>query len=166
VPVVFPFSFPAGFPSELPPVPPNPLVIVQKQSQPTATQLGLGQDFSFLTVLDPRFSLIGGNANLGQALAHRLETPRGGLFYDKNYGTDVRGRLNKGMSAQDVQQLCADASAECLKDERVLSVSASCQLVNGTLALVLNGASAAGPFNFVLGVSGVSVTLLAQNPNS
>lgn len=150
------------YPQIQPPVPPgisvaavNPLV-----GLPSTTDFGT--DFSFLSQLDPNFGLVSGVANLGQALAHRLETPRGGLFYDANYGTDIRDRLNDNMGAGIVAQIGADAQAECSKDERVLSCTANAQFNNQTDELTLNVAvqTSSGPFLFVFGVTQASVALL------
>jgi phage baseplate assembly protein W len=123
----------------------------------------LGQDFAFLSTLDPNFNLIGGTANLGQALAHRLETPRGGLFYDPNYGTDIRDWLNDAMTPRRLAQAAAAIQSECMKDERVLSCTASVQFVfaTTTLNVVLNVSTAAGPFQYILAVTSVSVSLLS-----
>lgn len=150
-------------PAPIPVAPPNPLA-----NQATST-VDFGQDFDFLNQLDANLGLVSGLANLGQALAHRLETPRGGLFYDPNYGTDVRAYLNEQMSSADVARLAADINSECLKDERVLTCDASVQFVPATssLAVNINASTAAGPFNFILSVTSVTVTLLrppvAQN---
>jgi hypothetical protein len=53
-----------------------------------------GTDISCYPDLDGSFGLVSGFTLIAQDLARRLETPRGGLFYDSNYGTDVRGWVN------------------------------------------------------------------------
>jgi len=122
-----------------------------------------GSDIGFLNDLDPNFGLVSGTTNLGQALAHRLETPRGGLFYDPNYGTDIRSYLNEAIGPKTLPQLASDVQAECLKDERVLSCTCGVQFISASksLKLSINVATAAGPFTFILAVTSVTVTLLA-----
>lgn len=146
-----------------PPIPvpaPNPLLVAQ-------TGADFGVDISFLSDLDPNFTLVSGFACLGQDLAHRFETPRGGLFYDGNYGTDIRGRLNEALSPKGQTKLASDIQAECMKDERVLACTARVQLATATstLTVTISVNTAAGPFQFILGVTSVSVTLLAQSIN-
>lgn len=124
-----------------------------------------GSDFSCLGGLNPQFPVVTGNTLLGQALANRLQVPRGGLFYDKNYGTDIRGYLNSPMTPAILGQMSNDAQAECLKDERVLQVAATPVFDSGssTVNLTITGISANGPFTFILSVSDVSVTLLSSS---
>jgi hypothetical protein len=52
-----------------------------------------GTDISCYPDIDASFGVVSG-FTLIEDLARRLETPRGGLFYDSNYGTDVRGWVN------------------------------------------------------------------------
>ena len=65
----------------------------------------------FLNSLNQEMTLVGGLLNLGQALAHRLETPRGGLFYDGDYGTDLRAYCNDTMTQASASRCSADAQA-------------------------------------------------------
>jgi phage baseplate assembly protein W len=148
-----------------PPLPPviipavaqNPLVGVTSSTD-------FGQDFSFLNGLDPYFNLVSGIANLGQALAHRLETPRGSLFSDANYGTDIRDSVNDSVSPASLAEMAADAQAECSKDERVLSCTATAQFSEqtDTLSLTISVQTSSGPFLFVFTVSQVTVSLLSS----
>lgn len=127
-----------------------------------------GQDIDFMNGLNPLLPLLGGLANLGQALAHRLSTPRGGLFYDPGYGTDIRAYLNEAMTAAKAAQLQADIANECLKDERVQSVSATAvfEPSEEELEVTINVIAAPGPFVLQLSVSDVTVAVLAINPVS
>lgn len=125
-------------------------------------------DINFLSGLDPLLGLVDGTDNLGQALVHRLSTPRGGLFYDPNYGTDLRAYCNDSINSSKLASAKADAQAECVKDERVLSCLA---LVNfnfalKTLSVEVAVQTAAGPFVLVLAVTSVTVELLRFEPAS
>jgi phage baseplate assembly protein W len=53
----------------------------------------LGIDISATAELNAAFSLVSGRRALAEACIRRLTTPRGGLFYAPNYGTDVREML-------------------------------------------------------------------------
>lgn len=158
----FPFPFPAG--DFTPPVVPgsglalSPDVLVSRVRGP----VGFGQDIDHLLGVDPNLGLLGGSSNLGQALLHRLQTPRGGLFYDLNYGTDLRLYVNDAMTSAKASRVAADAQAECAKDERVVSCTATATFnqAAGSLTLRLNCSTASGPFTFIVSVTSVSVKLL------
>jgi phage baseplate assembly protein W len=144
-------------PALIPATSPNPLLGVGPSTA------DFGQDFSFLTQLDPNLTLVGGIANLAQQLIHRLETPRGGLFYDLDYGTDVRALLNTAITPAKLSKCNSDVQRELTKDERVLSCTANTVFVPATssLQISINIATNSGPFSFVLSVTQVSVQLLA-----
>lgn len=143
---------------------PGPLLQFPRASVPGAGGVtDFGQDLNFLDDLDPSLGLLGGTDNLGQALIHRLSTPRGGLFYDANYGTDLRAYVNESISAATLARARADVQAECAKDERVLACTASTSFDATTKTLLVQVAvqTAAGPFALVLAVTSVSVALLS-----
>lgn len=82
----------------------------------------LGVDFSCLEDLDPSLTLVDGNLALGQSSGRRLITPRGGLFYDRNFGSCVRRFLKAGVTTPTrIGRMCEQ---EVLKDERVKAVAA------------------------------------------
>lgn len=128
----------------------------------------LGSDISCVTDIDPMLTSVDGREALGQAIARRLGTPRGGLFYDANYGTDLRSFLNAHVTAERVAQA---VEAEALKDERVRSASARITFVDagspgataetlGSMEIELTLVDAAGPFVLTLLVGSVTVALL------
>ncbi len=55
-----------------------------------------------------------------EALARRLSTPRGGLFYDLSYGFDIRQFLNARINEENKYKLIVGVELECLQDPRVL----------------------------------------------
>lgn len=122
-----------------------------------------GTDINGTSDLDPACGTVSGTAALGQALARRLETPRGALWYDADYGTDVRGRLNdalRGGSA--LHALQADIEAECEKDKRVRRASATLIFTasSSALSVTIRCELASGPFTFVLSADALTVALL------
>ena len=126
----------------------------------------LGTDFSCVDDLDPNLSSIDGRIGLGQAAARRISTARTTLFYDNEYGTDVRSQLNE----RHREEITAQAvEAEVLKDERVQDVEATITFVevpqsadetDGDLRIELLLTDASGPFQLTISVSGLTVTLL------
>jgi phage baseplate assembly protein W len=121
-----------------------------------------GTDINFLNGLDPLLGLVDGTTNLGQALVHRLTTPHGSLFYDPNYGTDLRAYCNDTMTQDKLAAVRADVQAECLKDERVISCLAEVgfDFVSKTLSVNIVVQTADEPFALVLAVTSVTVELL------
>jgi len=82
----------------------------------------LGSDFSCVDDIDYNLTPVSGRLALGQSSARRIITPRGGLFYSVDYGTDVRGRLNRPFSGPQWERLIEQ---EVLKDERVDNATAT-----------------------------------------
>ena len=120
----------------------------------------LGTDLRALADLDARVPIQGGLRNLGEALARRLQTPRGGLFYAPDYGTDIRAWLNESFTPASFFRAKVAVEAECEKDERVKAATATVRLgLNQTLVIELLVELAQGPFRLVLSVDQVSVTV-------
>lgn len=124
----------------------------------------LGLDVACIADLDPQLRLIGGRTLLAQDLAHRFETPSGGLFYDDSYGFDLRALLNRPLDEADVPRVAAAVEAQCLLDERVEAVRADVTLyrAESRLRVAVSVLCAEGPFSFVLLVSELSVDFFAQ----
>ena len=124
----------------------------------------LGTDIACVDDLDPAFTVTSGTLALSQAIARRLITPRGALFYDEDYGLDLRAYLNAGISQGSGFEfrLAAQIEAECLKDERVETIDAqvSFDVANEKLVAKLKGVASTGPFRLTLLVSSVTVELL------
>jgi phage baseplate assembly protein W len=79
-----------------------------------------GSDFAWTGDLDPRMPKVDGLAGLQQSILRRLTTPRGGLFYDPEYGTDMTQFMNAETNPKIVEQA---AESEILKDERVFGAT-------------------------------------------
>lgn len=118
-----------------------------------------GSDFQAVEDLDSRLTLVTGPAVVAQAVARRLQVPRGGLWYAPDYGTDLRAYLLAPVRSRFA--LVAAIEAEATKDERVQSAKATVAFdgdraeVTVTLELV-DGRT----FDLVLDVSRVTVELL------
>lgn len=104
-----------------------------------------------------------GRRCLANALGRRLITPRGGLFYDPDYGLDVRSYLHAAMSNAKIAELANDIEAECRKDPRVQDIAATVTFDAGARALTLQLVitDATGPFTDVLSIGDVVKRLTA-----
>lgn len=126
----------------------------------TGTELGVDVD----CILDPGYVwlLCSGFRNLGNALARRLSTPRGALFYDPGYGLDLRSYLNAGLTDAKLSELVSAIGSECEKDERVqqADVTATYSYQTSTLRVRIEVLTADGPFRLILGVDQVTVAIL------
>lgn len=56
---------------------------------------------------------------IGEAIARRLDTPRGGLVDDPNYGLDIKAYCNRGVTDAEVRGLAEAMRAEVVRDDRV-----------------------------------------------
>lgn len=101
---------------------------------------------------------------IGQRIARRLTTPRGGLAAigdDPNFGWDVRQYTNGRLSPVLLAQAKSQIEAECTKDEEISAAFATLTFANGgALTITLQLTSAAGPFTLVMPVANLSATLI------
>ncbi len=113
--------------------------------------------------IDPSGALDDGLRAAAHSVARRFVTPREGLFYDPEYGEDLRAYVAKAMTAGEVFRLRSRVAAQAEADERVLSASVSASFDAATNALKVRVAceSSLGPFALTLSVSALSVDLLA-----
>ena len=122
-----------------------------------------GTDFYCTDDLEPNLRVVSGRECLRQALLRRLITPRGSLFFDPNYGTDLRAFLASSARASEIAQA---VEAECLKDERVEDVSSlvTPPATNSDPIVVrLSIVDADGPFPLTVAVSSLTVKLLEES---
>jgi hypothetical protein len=131
-------------------------------SLPRTDVVESGVDIDCIIDVGRSLTLARGLRNLGNALARRLVTPRGGLFYDPNYGLDVRAFVNAGFTAQQLAQVQADIAAEVSKDERVENpqVTVVSNVQTGSMAITIVCELAEGPFQFLVSVNALTVELL------
>lgn len=120
----------------------------------------LGRDLSCVSDLTKAMSASSGRRALGEAIARRLQTPRGRLIDDPNYGFDLTGEIDNDIAPADIARIQSGVEAECVKDERVLSATCVLTFVSSTLTAVITLVDAAGPFVLVVAASNVGVTLL------
>jgi hypothetical protein len=123
--------------------------------------MSLGVGIGGLSV-GPRFVMVSEFICLAWSLARRLETPRGSLSWSPNDGTDMRDWLNRSDTPQHRFSAQVAAKDECEKDERVQAALVSAQFQSATSSLILTVSitTAVGPFQLVLKVTALAVTVL------
>jgi len=124
----------------------------------------LGVDFACIDDLDASLTLVSGNIGLGHSAARRHITPRGGLFYDRDYGNDVRRFLkSSGFSPAQGARI---VESETLKDERVRATAAEVDfdLDNGDLLIKERITPIEGQsFDLTLSIDELTVRLLNED---
>ncbi len=117
----------------------------------TFLDLGSGPDLDPLLLInaDPRIVM-------AEALARRLTTIRGQLFYAPNDGWDLRQLVNAALSSGDLQSLQGTIQQECLKDPRVQIATVQLTTSGSIVSIVINASGAAGPFEIVFTLATVN----------
>jgi hypothetical protein len=115
-----------------------------------------GVDIDCLNGVGFVLGLASGLKNLANALARRLITPRGGLFYDPDYGFDIRAYLNIALTRSKQGELVSGIEDECRKDARVQNVLAQVTAVGfpaTNLGIALRVTPGSGPtFPLILSI--------------
>jgi phage baseplate assembly protein W len=123
----------------------------------------VGLDIACINDIDSSLSLCyDANTLLLQSIARRLITPRGSLCYNPDYGFDLRGYLNAGLTTRQVASLEGEIQAECEKDERVSSADVTVRATAAamTMAVKIELETVYGNTALTLLVSGVTVEIL------
>ncbi len=122
----------------------------------------LGTDLSCVTDIDDAGTVVSGRTLLAQAVLRRWSTDRGTLIGYPNYGFDLTQYINADMGDRDIASLQSGASAEALKDERVLSCDVAASFDrDGVLTVVGSLVDSDGPFELTAAISDVTITLLS-----
>lgn len=116
-----------------------------------------GSDISCTDDLSSNLEVVTGTAVILEALVRRLRTPRGGLFYDLEYGTDVRQYVN---SSTPLFRVAQAVEAECLKDERVEAATATVTRESDRLMIEVAIDTADEPFVLTIGVDALTSDLI------
>lgn len=119
-----------------------------------------GSDIACVFELDPGFRETTGNQMLGEAIARRWITPRGGILLDPNYGFDLNDYLDADVTAQDIARIQNSLEVEALKDQRIINATVQVSILNGNLVVNASLTTANGPFTLVVSVNNLNTTLL------
>jgi len=122
----------------------------------------LGTDIALTDDLAPVMGIASGRLAVAQAVYRRLTTPRGGLFYDPDYGYDVRELVNSEISPSIRAAHKSEIAHECRKEETVESarVVFDFDAQTRTLDVIVELDTATGPFDLVIRVTQVTAELL------
>lgn len=105
--------------------------------------------------------LVSGLRVVGEAMARRLQTPRGGLIDDPNYGFALSEYVNDDITPADLANIKANTLAEAQKDERIISATVTVVLASdGLLVTTIKAQTSSGPFKLVLSSSDVTTQIL------
>lgn len=142
------------------------LALLTRVADFPAAPLGYGVDISCVSDISPRMDEVDAFTveGLSQALIRRQDCPRGALPDDPDYGIDVRGACNVGMTAGDVRALQGRIRNELKKDDRVADalVVVTPSPTGGTLSIsetITPVDARLGTFKLVLAASSAAVLL-------
>jgi hypothetical protein len=120
-----------------------------------------GVDLAGILDVGSTLVLTSGRRALAEALLRRLTTPRGSLFYDFDYGFDLRSFISA--PAPQPGYLEMQVRSELEKDERVESVEVEVSFISETLTVRLTVTDGSGPFKLTLAVTNLTVEYLVEN---
>jgi hypothetical protein len=133
---------------------------------PPVEPFGYGVDLSCVTDLTEALDEVDPNSTIAiaEALIRRLITPRGGLPDDADYGFNLRGHLNRGVTVADLRTLTGQVRSECRKDDRVddVDVAAVYTLGNAGLRVTISVAPASidlDSFSFTFSITDTTAVL-------
>lgn len=141
-----------------------PTTFVRK-TPPEGAPLGYGRDLSCVEDIDAKASEVDPftTTAIAQSLLRRFLTRRGSLSSDLNYGLDLRGLLNTGLTLGQLAAIPNELELECTKDERVKSATASVEYTQASKSLRVSvsveALDVSTSFDFVFVVSSSSVLL-------
>lgn len=99
--------------------------LLERLVQVPTEALGYGVDLSCVSDISVTLDEVDPTSTqaIREALLRRLTTPRGGLQDDPDYGFDVRGLCNRGLTQSQLVDLSTQVRNEVTKDDRVDSAT-------------------------------------------
>ena len=122
--------------------------------------LGYGLDLTCITDLTSTMGESSGRTLLAESCARRLQTDRGQLLDDPDYGYNIVGELDADVSTVDLARIASQVDEELVKDERLLASTTVATFVSGALTLTISLTDKNGKFALVLLVNDVTVEIL------
>jgi hypothetical protein len=124
-----------------------------------------GTDIGSYPDYDPLGTLVSGNVGLCQRIARRLTNVRGAWSWSPNDCTDLRSLLNEALTPDRKNDFKILIERETLREEGVLSANADVTVSplssqGQTVTIHLTGTTNTGPFNFVLAITAVTLSIL------
>lgn len=142
------------------------LLEVTREVDAPAEPFGYGTDISCTTDLDERMSEVdpASTRAIAEALVRRLDTSRGALIDDPDYGLDLKIYCNRGVTADDLLALAERVRLEVTQDDRVSSAAVSVTGDGSALAVeirVTPDDPETGEFSFTLAITSSAVAMEA-----
>lgn len=141
------------------------LALVQRIAPAPLAPFGYGSDLSCAGDLTPTMESVDpfSTRAIAESILRELDTPRGGLVDDPDYGLDLRGAVNRGMTAADVRSLAERVRTVAEKDDRVsrASVTVSPSPTGTTLRVEIRvtPVGALNPFRLTLAATSADVLI-------
>lgn len=139
------------FPLTTPAPPAGGSAIQPSYSPPAAaSSIDFGSDLQCATDLDPMMRELAANDPrlVAESDLRRLQTPRGGLLDDPDYGYDVRELLRAPLTRAQLAAVPGRIRAELMKDDRHRSVDVDVKRTSSDeLYLRIHAETDAGPFD-------------------
>lgn len=120
---------------------------------------GYGTDISCARDLEESMPEVSGDIGLAQAIARRLDCPRGGVPDDGDYGVDLRSYLNRGITVTEQRSIAGAVQSEITKDDRLESArvtvtpSATGDSMRIAVQVVPRDSLLGGPFSLTVAVT-------------
>jgi hypothetical protein len=145
------------------------LAQLQRVRKDPVAPFGYGVDLSCITDCDSRFSTVDpfSAIGIGQACARRLLTPVGSLLGSPDYGYDLAGLLNRGVTPGVLSTLAMQVQNQCELDDRVqrcavrLTLTGTAIQPELTVRLTITPEDYnVGTFRFVFALSADTISIL------
>jgi hypothetical protein len=121
----------------------------------------LGSDFGGVLDVYSSLAAVSGRQCHAEAILRRWTTPHGSLFYDFDYGHDVRQYISG--SVPPVNIIASQLVAEALKDERTQDCNVTVTFIGEALTIKGVISDAAGPFRLTVNISKLTTQLLIES---
>lgn len=131
-----------------------------------------GFDVKTYPDLSPRLEKIGGRSVLIESLYRRLSTPRGSLWWDDEYGLDLRGLLGAGikinrLSDRALRRVEVEIVNQLSKDERILRSVARVryEALTRAFTVYVDAVDSSGPFRLVFRLDSTNILTVIEGAN-
>lgn len=140
------------------------LATIERVVDSPTGDLGYGTDIAWtLDMLEPMDDVDPTSTDaIAQAVVRRLDCPRGRLADDPDYGIDLVGRLNRGVTPAETNTLAGAIRNEIEKDDRILSATVVVVPTLSTLSVrirIVPARADRGPFSLTFAVTTASLLL-------
>lgn len=136
-----------------------PIFNLRPRAKPTPGPLG--SDIGGVRATTSSLSIVTGRNALAHAILRRLTTPRGGLFYDPEYGYDVLNAIGATLNGT-VGQIEQGVLEQITAEEEVETASVRVTFLAGVLRVVMRVVDGDGPFDLTMTVDQLTIAALVD----